>query len=55
MARLVSSSSSGSREGGVDEGCDEDASPEEGDEIAMTLKEGVWFGGFAMRTGGHGG
>jgi hypothetical protein len=53
IARLVSSSSRGSREGGVDESSDEDAGPEEGDEIAMTLKERLRFGRFAVRTGRH--
>ena len=53
MARLVSSSSSGSREGCEHEDCDEDARPEEADEIAMTLKEGLRFGGFAVRTNRH--
>jgi hypothetical protein len=46
----VSSSRRASREGGVDEGCDESTGPEESDEIAMTLKEGLWFGGLAVRT-----
>jgi hypothetical protein len=49
-AREVSSSRSGSREGGVDECSDEDAGPEEGDEIAMTSKEGLGLGRFAVRT-----
>lgn len=49
-AREVSSSRVASREGGVDECSDEDAGPEEGDEIAMTSEEGLGFGGFAVRA-----
>ena len=39
-----------SREGGVDEGSDEDASPEEDDGVAMTFKEGGFALWFAVRA-----